>query len=166
MHESDINRGRKEIECNYTLAMGATEKMQISMRWPGLKSQFFSGPQEFSSLIACFAHYLESCHFPSPPLPICWIRFRAVTAAATFWLCTTHTVMIVYRCMQTHAQTHTHPQRDTDTCMDECTHNIQLLLKDDCEDEFHLIKVAILGIYFPKKTWGVWPCTTRCTDAS
>ena len=48
----------------------------------------------------------------------------------------------MYRCMQTHvtnAYIHAHTCRDTGACLDGCTHNVdKILLKDDCEDEFHL----------------------------
>ena len=69
----------------------------------------------------------------------------------------------MYRCMQKHAQVYTRIHRDTDACMDGCTHNVsyyiievdKLLLKDDCEEQSY-------RDVFSKKTWGrgAGPSTT------
>ena len=60
-----------------------------------------------------------------------------------------------------HTYTCTH--RDTDACLDGCTHNVievdKILLKDDCEDEFHLRLRDVFS------NGGDGPALHECTDA-
>ena len=136
-----------------------------------LKSQFFPGglPQEFSSLIACFTRYYIPEVLPLPPSPYAnmmdLLQGRN-SSCFLIWLCTTHTIM--YRCMQTRSQTrhiHAHTETQTHAWMD--AHIIyvvsyiidvdKLLLKDDCEDEFH----PRLGYISKKKPGGMAPHYTN-----
>ena len=61
-----------------------------------------------------------------PPIPLHQYTGSASglyqSKTATSGPCTTHN--ITYRYMQTHAHMHTRTQRDTDACMDGCTHNV------------------------------------------
>ena len=98
----------------------------------------------------------------------------AGSASGTYSLKQLHTSGPALHNVQVHADTCTntrmHTQyRETDTCMDRCAHNIsfiiavdKLLLKDDCVEEFHLSSYIILGMYFPKKSWGHGPALHRC----
>ena len=64
----------------------------------------------------------------NPPSPFANILdlLQGRTSLKQLPLALHYTHNIMYRYMQTHAHMHTRTHRDTDACMDECTHNVRI----------------------------------------
>ena len=123
---------------------------------------FFGGC--FPPLNVCFTCYILGVLPPPPPLPISLdllldpfpfaisldlLLGRVYQSKTATFGPTLYTYVYIRACRHIHKCTHTCTHTDTDACMDGCIHKKliynsyivavdKLLLKDNCEDEFHL----------------------------